>query len=194
MTLLVLAVERASFHHTAARCGALGSFGPESLERNPPLLDGPVDAAFAVRGGGSRRRRHVHQPNLRAGSEALPRFAAQPCSPATRGQDLRANPDRETSLERKAKFVVVLAARDGAGVRRFRNWAADPARVFAHRARCPPNGGRVLRRPHYCSLDNSDSTRNVGAAGALALSGPRMVVAHFALHSAEVDPFPAGAR
>ena len=46
--------------------------------------------------------------------------------------------------------------------------------------------------PQYCSLNYPDSTRNINAAGALALPGPQVVVAHLALDSAGIDPVPAG--
>jgi len=44
----------------------------------------------------------------------------------------------------------------------------------------------------YCSLNDPNSFGDVDAAGTLALAGPQIVVAHLALHSAKVDPAPAG--
>jgi hypothetical protein len=44
----------------------------------------------------------------------------------------------------------------------------------------------------YCSLNNPDPFGGIDAARALALARPKFVVAHFALHSAEVDAVSAG--
>jgi hypothetical protein len=50
----------------------------------------------------------------------------------------------------------------------------------------------VSGQPQYCSLNDHNPFGNIDATGALALSGPEIVVAHLALYAAEVDPVPTG--
>ncbi len=44
----------------------------------------------------------------------------------------------------------------------------------------------------YCSLNDPDPGGDVDVAGGLAFARPQVVIAHLALHPADVDPVSAG--
>jgi hypothetical protein len=44
----------------------------------------------------------------------------------------------------------------------------------------------------YCSLNDLDPLGKIDSAGALAFARAQLVVTHFALHAARIDPIPAG--
>ena len=84
---------------------------------------------------------------------------------------LRQDPDRALSSIQGHHLLITIATDN---VRR--RWAAQGF------------GGYI----QYCSLNDCNPLGDIDAARALPLPGPQIVVAHLALHAAEIDPVSAG--